>query len=30
MMVTHEPELAAFAHKIVIFKDGLVERVEQH
>ncbi|HEY9091363.1 ABC transporter ATP-binding protein [Parasphingorhabdus sp.] len=30
MMVTHESELAAFAHRIVIFKDGLVERVEQN
>ncbi|MEH6756653.1 MAG: ABC transporter ATP-binding protein [Parasphingorhabdus sp.] len=30
IMVTHESELAAFAHKIVVFKDGLVERVEQH
>ena len=28
LMVTHEPEMAAFAHTIVHFKDGLVERVE--
>jgi putative ABC transport system ATP-binding protein len=27
-MVTHEPEMAAFAKTIVHFKDGLVERVE--
>ncbi|MEO9130340.1 MAG: ABC transporter ATP-binding protein, partial [Sphingomonas sp.] len=31
MMVTHEPDMAAFAHTIVHFKDGLVERIEaQH
>jgi putative ABC transport system ATP-binding protein len=31
IMVTHEPDMAAFAHTIVHFKDGLVERVEaQH
>ena len=28
MLVTHEPEMAAFARKIVHFKDGLVDRVE--
>ena len=28
LMVTHEPEMAAFARTIVHFKDGLVERVE--
>lgn len=28
LMVTHEPEMAAFAKTIVHFKDGLVERVE--
>ncbi|GAA0314413.1 ABC transporter ATP-binding protein [Sphingomonas oligophenolica] len=28
LMVTHEPEMAAFAHTIVHFKDGLVERIE--
>ena len=27
-MVTHEPEMAAFAHTVVHFKDGLVERIE--
>ncbi len=29
LMVTHEPDMAAFARTIVHFKDGLVERVEQ-
>jgi putative ABC transport system ATP-binding protein len=28
LMVTHEPEMAAFAGRIVRFKDGLVERIE--
>jgi putative ABC transport system ATP-binding protein len=28
LMVTHEPEMAAFARTIVHFKDGLVERIE--
>jgi putative ABC transport system ATP-binding protein len=28
LMVTHEPDMAAFAHTIVHFKDGVVERVE--
>jgi putative ABC transport system ATP-binding protein len=28
LMVTHEPDMAAFARTIVHFKDGLVERVE--
>ncbi|MXO71186.1 ABC transporter ATP-binding protein [Alteraurantiacibacter buctensis] len=28
LMVTHEPEMAAFAKTIVHFKDGLVERIE--
>jgi putative ABC transport system ATP-binding protein len=28
LLVTHEPDMAAFAHKIVHFKDGLVERIE--
>lgn len=28
LMVTHEPEMAAFAHRIVHFRDGLVERTE--
>ena len=27
-MVTHEPDMAAFARTIVHFKDGLVERIE--
>ena len=29
LMVTHEPEMAAFAKTIVHFKDGLVERIER-
>ena len=29
LMVTHEPEMAAFAKTVVHFKDGLVERVER-
>ncbi len=29
VMVTHEPDMAAFAHTIVHFKDGLVERIEK-
>lgn len=29
LMVTHEPDMAAFARRIIYFKDGLVERVEQ-
>ena len=28
LMVTHEPDMAAFARTIVQFKDGLVERIE--
>lgn len=28
LMVTHEPDMAAYAHTIVHFKDGLVERIE--
>jgi putative ABC transport system ATP-binding protein len=28
LMVTHEPDMAAYARKIVHFKDGLIERVE--
>ena len=28
LMVTHEPDMAAFARTIIHFKDGLVERVE--
>jgi putative ABC transport system ATP-binding protein len=28
LMVTHEPDMAAFAHTIVHFKDGLVDRIE--
>jgi putative ABC transport system ATP-binding protein len=28
LMVTHEPDMAAFAHTIVHFRDGLVERME--
>jgi putative ABC transport system ATP-binding protein len=29
LMVTHEPDMAAFARTIVHFRDGLVERIEQ-
>ncbi len=29
LMVTHEPDMAAFANTIVHFKDGLVERIER-
>jgi putative ABC transport system ATP-binding protein len=29
LMVTHEPEMAAFAHTIVHFRDGMVERIEK-
>jgi len=29
LMVTHEPDMAAFARRIIHFKDGLVESVEQ-
>ena len=28
LMVTHESDMAAFAHTLVHFKDGLVERIE--
>jgi putative ABC transport system ATP-binding protein len=28
LLVTHEPEMAAYAHKVVYFKDGLVERID--
>jgi len=28
LLVTHEPEMAAYAHTIVHFRDGLVERIE--
>jgi putative ABC transport system ATP-binding protein len=28
LMVTHEPEMAAFARTVVHFKDGLVDRIE--
>ena len=26
-MVTHEPDMAAFARRIIHFKDGLVEKI---
>lgn len=29
VMVTHEPDMAAFAHTIVHFRDGMVERIEK-
>jgi len=29
LMVTHEPEMAAFARTVIHFKDGLVERIER-
>ena len=29
LMVTHEPDMAAYARTIVHFKDGLVERIDQ-
>jgi putative ABC transport system ATP-binding protein len=29
LMVTHEPEMAAFARTIVHFRDGLIERIER-
>jgi putative ABC transport system ATP-binding protein len=28
LLVTHEPEMAAYAHTIVHFRDGLVETIE--
>ena len=30
LMVTHEPDMAAFARTLVHFRDGLVERIEQN
>ncbi len=30
LMVTHEPDMAAFARTVIHFKDGLVERVERN
>ena len=30
LMVTHEPDMAAFARQIIHFKAGLVESVEQN
>ena len=30
LMVTHEPDMAAFARRIIHFKDGLVERIQQN
>jgi putative ABC transport system ATP-binding protein len=29
LMVTHEADMAAFAHTIIHFKDGLVERIDE-
>jgi putative ABC transport system ATP-binding protein len=28
VMVTHEPDIAAFARRVVVFRDGLIERDE--
>ncbi|WP_353230516.1 ABC transporter ATP-binding protein [Novosphingobium sp.] len=30
VMVTHEPDMAAYARRIIHFKDGLVERIQQN
>ena len=30
LMVTHEPEMAAFARTVIHFKDGLVERIDHN
>ncbi len=30
LMVTHEPDMAAFARTVIHFKDGLVERIERN
>ncbi|HEY0720654.1 MAG TPA: ABC transporter ATP-binding protein [Gammaproteobacteria bacterium] len=30
VMVTHEPEMAAYAHRIVHFRDGQVERIDHN
>lgn len=30
LMVTHEPDMAAFARTVIHFKDGLVERVDHN
>jgi putative ABC transport system ATP-binding protein len=29
LLVTHEPDMAAYARKIVHFKDGLVDQVDE-
>jgi putative ABC transport system ATP-binding protein len=29
VMVTHEPEMAAYASRLVVFRDGRVEREER-
>jgi putative ABC transport system ATP-binding protein len=29
VMVTHEPDMAAFAHTVIHFKDGLVDRLDE-
>lgn len=29
LMVTHEPEMASYAHTVVRFRDGLIENIEQ-
>jgi len=28
IMVTHEPEMAAYAHRTVHFRDGVIDRVD--
>ena len=30
IMVTHEPDMAAYAKRIVHFRDGLIEKDEKH
>ena len=29
LLVTHEPEMAAYARRVVHFKDGIVDQVEE-
>ena len=30
LMVTHEPDMAAFARTVIHFKDGLIERIDRN